>query len=198
MTNQTQAAALVSLETLIADTIKHWTKARDGVQKSLVGILSHVHMTGSLDHVSRLTNVLLDGLGDGINANAIREWCGLHMNMILNKENKLVCKKYDLSMYSTTKSADAAKKWFELKIQKPVMFDLDAQIVALLKKAVTAAAKPTEELIAGSKITVGDAGLKALKAIAADASTRLEAAKAAKAAPTQVDADPLNAEPVTT
>lgn len=195
MTNEKHIAAMIALETLIADTIKHWTKARDGVQKSLIGILSHVHLTDSQDHVSRLTNVLLDGLGNGVNSNAIREWAGLHMNMILNKENKLVCRKYNLSMYSTTQAASAAKKWYDLKIQKPVMFDLDAQIVALLKKAVTAAAKPTEELIAGSKITVGVAGLKALKAIAADAATRLEAAKDAA---TQVDADPLNAEPVTT
>lgn len=195
MTNEKHIAAMIALETLIADTIKHWTKARDGVQKSLIGILSHVHLTDSQDHVSRLTNVLLDGLGNGVNSNAIREWAGLHMNMILNKENKLVCRKYNLSMYSTTQAASAAKKWYDLKIQKPVMFDLDAQIVALLKKARTAAAKPTEELIAGSKITVGVAGLKALKAIAADAATRLEAAKDAA---TQVDADPLNAEPVTT
>ena len=46
MTKATKAdKALATLEAQIADTIQHWTKARDGVQASLVGILSHVHMT---------------------------------------------------------------------------------------------------------------------------------------------------------
>jgi hypothetical protein len=182
MTNKTHDDAMVALEALIADTIMHWTKARDGVQQSLVGVLSYVHLTQSQDHASRLVNVLIDGIGNGINANAIREWCGLHLNMILNKENKLVCRKFDIDAFSTTKAASVAKKWFDLKVQKPVMFDLDAQIVALLKKAVTASAKPVEEMIAGSVVNVQDDALKALRVIAAEAATRIETAKASKLA----------------
>lgn len=175
-----QATALVSLEAMIAETIVNWTTARDGVQKSLIGVLSFVHLTKSQDHAARLVNVLLDGMGDGINGNAIREWCGLHLNMILNKENKLSCKKFDIKAFSTTKAAAAAAPWYKLKIQKPVLFDLDAQIVALLKKAKTAAAKSKEDLVEGSSIVVGDAGLKALSAIAAEAATRIETAKTKK------------------
>ena len=183
MTNPTkaQATALVSLEVLIAETIQHWTTARDGVQKSLTGVLSFVHLTKSQDHAARLVNVLIDGMGDGINGNAIREWCGMHLNMVLNKENKMSCKKFDIKAFSTTKAASTAAPWYKLKIQKPVLFDLDAQIVALLKKAQTNAAKSKEDLVEGSSIVVGDAALKALSAIAADATTRIEVSKAQKA-----------------
>lgn len=180
MTNVQTAAnvqALATLEQLIADTIQHWTTARDGVQKSLVGVLSLVHLTQSQDHVSRLVNVLIDGLGNGINSNAIREWCGLHLNMILNKENKLVNRKFDITNFTATKDA-TTKMWYDLKIQKPVLFDLDAQIVALLKKAQTNAAKSPEDMVEGSKVSVQEAALKALKEIAADAATRIEMAKA--------------------
>lgn len=167
--------AMQSLEALIADTIVHWTTARDGVQKSLVGILSYVHLTKSQDHAARLVNTLLDGLGDGINGNAIREWSGFHLNMVLNKENKLTCKKFDIKAFPATKDA---KLWYTYKVQKPVMFDLDAQIVALLKKAEANAAKSKEDLVEGSLITVGADAMKALKSIAADAATRVAAKKA--------------------
>ena len=202
MTNPTeaQATALVSLEAMIADTIQHWTTARDGVQNSLMGVLSFVHLTNSQDHAARLVNVLLDGMGDGINGNAIREWCGLHLNMVLNKENKLSCKKFDSTAFSTTKAASAAAPWFKLKIQKPVMFDLDAQIVALLKKAQTNAAKSKEDLVVGSSIVVGAEALKALSTIAADAATRIEKAKVQKAVQASkpaVQDDPLMEAPVT-
>ena len=176
--------AMQSLEALIADTIVHWTTARDGVQKSLVGVLSYVHLTESQDHAARLVNTLLDGLGDGINGNAIREWCGFHLNMVLNKENKLTCKKFDIKAFPATKDA---KLWYTYKVQKPVMFDLDAQIVALLKKAEANAAKSKEDLVEGSLITVGAEAMKALKSIAADAATRVAAKKA----------DPMN-KPVVT
>jgi hypothetical protein len=178
MTNATNVKndkALLSLETLIADTIQHWTKARDGVQKSLVGVLSYVHLTKSQEHAARLVNTLLDGLGDGINGNAIREWCGFHLNMVLNKENKMSCKKFDIKAFPATKDA---KLWYTYKVQKPVMFDLDAQIVALLKKAETNAAKSKEDLVDGSVINVSADAMKALKSIAKDAETRVSAKKA--------------------
>ena len=129
-------------------------------------------------------NTLLDGLGDGINGNAIRDWCGFHLNMVLNKENKLTCKKFDIKAFPATKNA---KLWYTYKVQKPVMFDLDAQIVALLKKAETNAAKSKEDLVEGSLITVGAEAMDALKAIAADAATRVEAAKVTRLAAIEVD-----------
>jgi predicted membrane-bound spermidine synthase len=58
------------------------------------------------------------------------------------------------------------------------MFDLDAQIVALLKKAETNAAKSKEDLVDGSVINVSADAMKALKSIAKDAETRVSAKKA--------------------
>jgi len=190
MTKATKAdKALATLEAQIADTIQHWTKARDGVQASLVGILSHVHMTENQDHAARLTNMLLDGLGDGINGNAIREWAGKHMNMIMNKEQKLVCRKFDLTKFSKTAVA-SKENWYSLRIQKPTMFNLDAQIVALLKKAEKAAEKSPDALVEGSKIEVGEDALKALREIAAASVTRLENSKASQKTQ-EAGSDPL-------
>ena len=190
MTKATKAdKALATLEAQIADTIQHWTKARDGVQASLVGILSHVHMTENQDHAARLTNMLLDGLGDGINGNAIRDLAGKHMNMIMNKEQKLVCRKFDLTKFSKTAVA-SKENWYSLRVQKPTMFNLDAQIVALLKKAEKAAEKSPDALVEGSKIEVGEDALKALREIAAAATTRLENSKEAEKA-SKGETDPL-------
>lgn len=180
MYNKAHNDALLALETMIKETIQHWTKARDGVQSSLVGILSHTHLTDSQDHVARLVNMLIDGIGDGINGNALREWCSKHLNMILNKENKMSCKKYDREALSTT-AVGAACLWYKLAPQRPVLFDLDAQIVALLKKAETNKLKTPESLPEGSKINVGDDAMTALKAIAEAAATRVEMRKAEQA-----------------
>jgi len=163
-----------ALEAQISDTIQHWTKARDGVQSVLVGLVSHVHMVKNQDQVARLVNMLLDGLGDGINGNAIREWAGLHLNMVLNKENKMASKKFDIKAMASTAAASKCL-WYTLKIQKPVMFDLDQKIVALMNAAI----KKSEDAD-GACIVVQSEALKALEVLATASMARIEAAKKAE------------------
>jgi len=174
MSNAKNEKTLNELEVMVMETIQHWTKARDGVQNCLVGILSAVHQTKSQEHVPKLVNMILDGIGDGINGNDIRAWCGMHLNMVLNKEKKMSCKKFNIEKYSSTKTASLTL-WYKLKVQNPTLFDLDAQIVALLARAEKMAEATPDE---GDVIHVSAEALVALKAIADDAARRVVMFKA--------------------
>ena len=177
--------ALADLEKLIAESIAHWTEARNGIQASLVGVVSLVQMTKAQTHTAHLVNLLLEGLGDGVNGNAIREWTAVHLNMCLTKDNKMGCKKYDLTKISTTKVA-AASLWYTFKVQKPTVFDLDAQIISLLKSATTKAGKDLSEMPAGSRVDIDDAALQALTDLATAAEARVATRVAARLAEVEV------------
>jgi hypothetical protein len=171
------ANAILDIEKEIANVLQHWTKARDGVQHVLVSIVSLVRITKSQEGVPRLINQLLDGMGNGVNGNAIRDWSAKHLNTVLNKEGKVVCRKYDIKSIATTAAASKSV-WYDFRKEtpsNPVRFDLDAQIMALLKKATKmASAKPS----AGDKIVVQATALDALVALSKASEVRLAAAKA--------------------
>jgi hypothetical protein len=172
--------SIVAIEKEIASVLQHWTKARDGVQQVLVSIVSLVRISKSQEAVPRLVNLLLDGMGNGVNGNAIRDWSAKHLNTVVNKEGKVVCRKYDAKAISSTAVASKSV-WYDFRpvtATNPVKFDLDAQIIALLKKAQKmAGAKPK----ANDRIVVQATALDALVAMSKASEVRIAAAKAALA-----------------
>ncbi len=131
--------AYAALETLIADAVMHWTKARDKSQEALVGICSYAKLADTKEHLGPLVNSLIDGMGDGINANAMRQWAVDHLGMHLNADNTMVAGKKKPEDFDT---ASASKiKWWTLAPQKPYVFDLNKAVQALLVQAQGAAAK---------------------------------------------------------
>ena len=46
--------AYTALETLIADAVMHWTKARDKSQEALVGICSYAKLADTKEHLGPL------------------------------------------------------------------------------------------------------------------------------------------------
>lgn len=193
MTKYTKAQKLeayTDLEKLIADAVEHWTKARDKSQEALVGICSYAKLADTKDHLVPLVNSLIDGMGDGINANAMRQWAVDHLGMHLNKESKMVAGKKAPADFDT--KAAAAVKWWTLAPQKPYVFDLNKAVQALLVQAQGAAAKAAKKG-GESRADVDSETLQQLEQLAAIAKTRQEvaevearakAAEAAKAAAT--------------
>lgn len=176
MTKFNAETALAQLTAQIEDAVQHWTKGREKIQHALVGICSYTHMSGSKDHLARLTNSLIDGLGDGINANAIRQWAVEHLGMHLNSNtNKMVPGKKAPEDFDTKVASGV--KWWTLAPQKPYVFDLNSAVMSLLKQAEGAAEKAAKKG-GDSKADVDPETLQMLKELSAVAQTRKELSEA--------------------
>lgn len=167
MAKMSKAAIAKSLENLKADialAVESATTMRERVQTALVGCVSHWKLTGSNVGLADIVNTFIAELGNGVNQKAVVAWCVKHLHMVPNAdEDKLLFMPVKASDLDT--KAAANQLWYTMKPQQPFAgFNLEAELVKLIKKAEKAGKITDEEK--ADKIKVDAKLLSALKAAA--------------------------------
>ena len=137
-------ASLNALRKDIAAAVESANSMRDRIQQALVGCVSHWAMTGSNAGLADIVNEFIEQLGQGVNLKAVSAWCQKHLHMQPTAEGDKLCFKPVKASDLSTKNA-AAEKWWSLKVQNDVHFDLTKAIIALANKAAKEADKQSQD-----------------------------------------------------
>ena len=153
-TRMSKAAIAANLEKLrkdIAIAVESANTMRDRIQHALVGCVSHWAMTGSNAGLADIVNEFIEQLGQGVNLKAVSAWCQKHLHMQPTAEGDKLCFKPVKANVLSTKDA-TAEKWWTLKVQNDVHFDLTKAIIALANKAAKEADKQSQDDLAAGSI----------------------------------------------
>ncbi len=154
------------LDTYVAGTLADAQKLKIRVQIALVGTAIEIQKHGDWPRA----NKFIKALGNGLNNNAIVEWCSEYMGLTIDD---------GAQEFTGWQGADYIKEnfekaksvmWFDLKKQNPWKgFDLDAELDKLLKKAAAAQAKLAKDSGLENVVVIDTAKLNKVKLLAGKA-----------------------------
>lgn len=133
-----------AMDKAIAKVVASSLKLQDEIQKVAVGIMLHAYHHGDYTRAQ----ILVDGLGKGVRAKGLVEWfhqCGLDIDESTSTfsgfKKVVMVKKWDELK---------ATMWYSLKPENPFQgFDLNTELVKLLKRAEAAQTKAAKFTQAG-------------------------------------------------